>query len=148
MRYSLLAGLAFTLCAGKLSAQNVTMRLDFATGEDNASASQLSKLPAIRAFTDSVSAYFNDELRQHGPPNLVRDQATNTRQNFRVVIQPLPMMTAANTPTGVTVYAIVVFRAPGALGVSWNYMDSTVGYTSSAASAATTILNFFVSELR
>jgi len=146
MRHLLTLGLAIAIGANAAPAQNVTLRLDFATGEANAGADMLSRLPINRAWSDSVSVYFNDELRQRGPSNLVRTQATGLTPNYRLMVQPLPMM-AGIQPTGIVVYSVVLFRPP-AIGTSWVYIDSTVGYTRSAAEAAASILTFLNGELR
>lgn len=145
MRY-LAIGLAAALCAHPVTAQqgNVTIRLDFATGEQTAGAAALATIPINRGWTDSVSSYFNDELRQRGPANLVRTQTASA--NFTLIIQPLPVM-ANNKPIGIMVYSLVLVRPP-LVGTNWVYVDSTTGYSTSPAQAATSILNFLNGELR
>ena len=142
MRYLAIAAIA--LLSRSASAQNVTMSLDFATGDGNGGVSALTTLPISRAWSDSVSAYFNDELQAKGPSNLVR--TLNGLPNFKVIIQPLPLL-ADNKPVGITVYAITILRPP-AIGTNWVYVNSSVGYTRSPADAASSIRGFVETTLR
>src|SRR4051794_17559875 len=72
--------------AAQQNVQNVTIRLDFDTGEDNAGSAYLAVLPASRAWSDSVSVFFNDQLREKGPQNLMRSQ-TDQAPTYRLFIQ-------------------------------------------------------------
>jgi hypothetical protein len=120
------------------------MSLDFATGEGYSGVSMLTTLPVNRAWSDSVSAYFNDELKQKGPPNLVRTQVT--LPNLKVIVQPLPML-ADNKPVGIMVYSVTIVRPP-VVGTDWIFVNTTVGYTRSPAEAASQIRSFVESVLR
>ena len=145
MRYLASLALSVALLTHPAAAQNVTIRLDFETGEGTAGASALATLPIKRGWVDSVSSYFNDELRQKGPTNLVRTQAAIP--NYRLLIQPLPMMTTDDKPVGVMVYSLTLLRPPY-VGTNWVYLNSTVGYGRNPMSVATGIVNFVNTELR
>lgn len=124
--------------------RDITMSLDFSIGDSNGGASILTMLPLNRAWSDSVGAYFNDELRQKGPSNLVRAQTASA--DYKVVVQPLPML-ADNKPVGIMIYSITMLRPP-VVGTNWVYVNSSVGYTRSPAEAASQIRSFVEAVLR
>src|SRR5437868_6844979 len=100
----LTTALLVCLCATRVMAQqpqNVTIRLDFDTGAENAGSEMLPVLPISRAWSDSVSVFFNDQLRQRGPQNLLRTQ-NNPAPTYRLMIQPLPIVTIDNKPVVTT----------------------------------------------
>lgn len=130
-----------------IAAQNVTVRLDFVTGEGSSGAATLATLPINRGWSDSVSSYFNDALEQRGPENLLRVQASGFAPNYRVIVQPLPIMTTDNKSTGIMVYSLTLLRPPN-IGTNWVYVDNSVGYSRNPENVATSILNFLNSALR
>ena len=123
-----------------LAQQKTTVRLDFALGEHNAGSELLAVLPQSRAWSDSVSVFFNDELRQRGPQNLAR--VNEPRPTYRLMLQPLPIIGASRKPVG-TAYSMIVFR-----GDNDEYASSSVGYSRSAKEAASDILNWTLALLK
>ena len=125
---------------GMAQQQNVTIRLDFALGEHNATSELLAVLPASRAWCDSVSIFFNDQLRQRGPQNLARVNAAHP--TYRLMLQPLPIIGAGNKKVG-TAYSMIVFR-----GDNEEYTSSSVGYSRTAKEAASDVLNWTLALLK
>ena len=133
------------VCAARAAAQQpahmVSVRLDFALGEENAGSDLLAVLLASRAWSDSVSVYFNDDLRARGPQNLSR-VVNDRRPTYRLMLQPLPIIGAGNKKVG-TAYSMIVFR-----GDNGDYESSSVGYSRGAKEAAGDILNCTLALLR
>ena len=142
----LLTLLCVAPAAAQQNVQNVTIRLDFDTGEDNAGSAFLAVLPASRAWSDSVSVFFNDQLRQKAPPNLMRSQ-NDPAPTYRLFIQPLPVMKADNKPSGLTTYSLVLFRI-ARTPARWEYVASSVGYNTKAQEAAGEILDWAIAIMR
>ena len=144
MRYLPIIGLTLALVTTPVAAQS--FRVDFITGEDNASATTLTTLPINRGWSDSVSAYINDELRGRTTTNLVRVNSPGLAPNYRLVVQPLPAMTTDNKPSGLMIYAAILLRRPS-IGSDWIYLNSILGYTRRPADVAQNIVNFITSAV-
>lgn len=137
-----IAFLSFALISIPVGAQrSITLQVDFENGQGIETAF------VTKAWTDSVDIYFNAELAQHGPPNLARvNRPAGSFANYRLLVQSIPMMAGAQ-PSGLTAYSLIFFRPP-AVGNSWQYVTSEVGYTRSPRDAAIEMLRMVTATLR
>jgi len=140
MRFAI-AILSLTVLSAPAAAQrSVTLQVDFDNG------SRLETAFVSKAWTDSVDIYFNAELAQHGPTNLVRvTRPIGSFANYRLLMQSIPLMAGAQ-PSGVTAYSLILFRPP-AVGSNWQYITSEVGYTRSPSGAAAEMVRMVTAAL-
>jgi len=127
-----------------------TVQLEFATGEGIRDTDMaLTGVPLVRAWTDSVSIYFNSELRSRGPSNLFRAEPGRPGfgANYRVLINAIPLLDTSQRPVGITAYAVLLFKAPS-WGNEWTFMTHSVGYTREPRLAAREAVALISTTLR
>lgn len=142
MRIAIAIACLALVAAPARAQRQVTLRVDYSESAPTTDAAFVTK-----AWTDSVNIYFNAELAQHGPTNLVRVAEPRDFTNYRLLVQSIPLMTVGGPPSGVTAYSLIVFRPP-AIGNSWQYITSEVGYARTPQQTATEMVRFLNSSLR
>lgn len=132
-------GLLLGFMAAPLHSQT-TVRISFVfEGEPRASTTEpaevgsiLARRDALKAWTDSVDVYLDQVTLAARAQGWVRARPRE-QADYRVTVTALPVLSAGNTPIGMTAYSLVVFEPEGG---DWKYVQNYVGYSMSAQQAA------------